>query len=115
MASSVTYNWPTSPGASIAPTTTQTGLGGSSIVTAQLVMADADTTALITHNFLLSTTELSNGFPLVSWYPTSTGTNPSTITCALTNSVAITLTKGTAAGSGGTFNVNILRPFSAIR
>jgi hypothetical protein len=84
-------------------------------VTGAVGLADADTTALITHNFQLTATELSNGFPIWVAYATNSGTNPSTLTVALTNSVAITLTKGTAAGSATTLAFSILRPFSGIR
>jgi len=112
MAATVTYNYPTAAGSTVAPTTLQAVV---SRVNAQVVLADADTTAVVTHNFLLSTAELNAGQPDVIIVPLGAGTNPSTMTVALTNSVAITFTKGTAAGSAQTIAVTILRPHSIMR
>jgi hypothetical protein len=110
--STVTYNYPTAAASTVAPTTIQAVVAR---VNAQVVFGDADTTAVVTHNFLLSTAETNAGQPDVIIVPLGAGTNPSTLTVALTNSIAITFTKGTATGSAQTVAVTILRPHSLIR
>jgi hypothetical protein len=99
----INYKYPTA----IAPVAGDVyGLG---LVTAQVFMADTDLTAVITHSFGLSAQELVDLFPLVeinvaagaSVYPAFTLTRA-------TNT--ITLTKPSAVGSGGTFEVGIMRP-----
>jgi hypothetical protein len=80
-----------------------------------VVFADADTTATFTHNLQVTTAELNAGFPIPIIYPGTNGTAALTCSVALTNSVAITITKANVAGSGGTFIVTVLRPHTLIR
>jgi len=92
----------------VAPTATQAVNDVGAIVT----WLDADLTAIVTHNFGLTATQNTQLFPIVivNIDSTSTGTaNPTiTVTRSLNN---ITLTKVSAAGSGGTLAVTCLRPF----
>lgn len=110
MAATITYAYPVS--GTTPPTLAQT----SNLVNAQVVWADADTTATITHNFNLSATSVAQLRPTVIFNldPSSTGTASATITVTKGQTV-VTLTKSTAAGSGGTLNVAILRPHSIER
>ncbi len=87
------------------------------LLTAQVSFLDTDTTAVITHNWQSPLSDLSSLFPLISFYNASnggTGVNAA-ITWAHTDSSNITLTKTAAAGSEGTINVQLARPFSEIR
>lgn len=77
---------------------------------AVIACADADTATLITHNWNLSTNELSALEPDIIFYATTIGTAIPLVNFALTNSVAITMTKTSLAGSGGTFNIVLYRP-----
>jgi len=86
-------------------------------LSASVTFADADTTTLITHNWGLTTTQLSNLWPWANFYPAALGTATVAVglSLALTNSVAVTLNKAaTSAGTGvGSSIVVILqRPFS---
>ena len=64
--------------------------------------ADTDTTALVTHNFGLTTQQLANLQPVVVFTPEILGTAAGFYSAQLTNSVAITVSKGaTVAGSEG--------------
>ncbi len=86
------------------------------LLTAQIGFGDADTTAIITHNWQ---TPLADGtflFPLISDYVSNAGTAGfPVVTWALTNSVSVTATKATGAGTGGTLTVILQRPFSMLR
>ncbi len=93
------------------------------LVTAQIVMTDLDTTAVVTHNFLSSqifapnlATDLASGFPVVVFNyttaPTTTLANPIAITVG-TNTV--TLTKVAQVGSACTGVLVISRPQTATR
>jgi hypothetical protein len=112
---SVTYAYPVS--GTTPPTTKQTGAYGKSIVNAQVVFADGDTTATVTHNFELISTDPAALFPVVviTLDPSSAGTVSATILVTRTSTDSIVLTKGTGAGTNGTYNVSILRPSSVIR
>jgi hypothetical protein len=114
--STVTYQYPVS--GTIAPTATQSGPRGAQMVTAAINVVDTDVTAVITHNWGLSTTELAALLPLIyvfyGGYTTNTGTvlsNPSFTSGA--NSV--TFNKISATSSGGTIIVQLLRPSTIIR
>lgn len=82
---------------------------------AEVVLADADTTAVITHNWQMSSADLALYFPTVSMYANGQGTAAGTVIATLTNSVAVTLTKSTAAGSAVTLVVILQRPHSIVR
>jgi len=101
----VTYKFPVS--GLTAPTDRQVyGLG---IVTAQVFMADTDLSAVITHNFGLTAAELADLFPIPIVNATAGATAFDGFTYSATANT-LTLTKPSAVGSGGTFNVAILRP-----
>jgi len=102
----VNYKYPTN----VAPTAAQVyGLG---LVTAQVFMADADTTVDITHSYGLSAQELVDLFPIVViTAPPQSGATlfPGFTVQKFTNK--ITLGKpNVGAGTGGTFDVAIFRP-----
>jgi hypothetical protein len=78
-------------------------------------MADADTTAAITHNFQASTADLAAYFPSIAIYANGSGTAAGTVIATLTSSVVVTLTKSTTAGSAGTYVVQISRPNTLVR
>jgi len=111
----VTYKWPVS--STVAPTGAQAAK--TMVVVVELNWADADTTTLITHNFGLGTV-VTNAFPTTGQYmpeviltPVSASTAPfSSQTVAWTNSVAITVGKGSIVGSGGTFVIYMRLPHS---
>jgi hypothetical protein len=112
----VSYTYPVQ--GTTPPTATQAFNANS--LSATLTFLDADTTALITHNWgEPSTTGLSYLWPWVNIYPVAVGTATvaPVISVALTNSVAVTVGKSlTAAGTGvgWTWNVILQRPFSEI-
>lgn len=85
-----------------------------SMVTAQVSMVDTSTTVVITHNLGLTTAQLASLFPLVTVNVETPGTAIPSFVIARTNSVSITLSKLSAAGSGGTYTVVIQRPNSSI-
>lgn len=100
----VTYKYPIS--GLTAPIASQVyGLG---VVTAQVNAADTDTSIVVTHNFGLSAAELADLFPLVLINTTAAGVSPAFTFSKGTNSV--TITKASTSGTGGTFDVIILRP-----
>ena len=101
----INYKYPVS--ASIAPTAQQVyGLG---VVTAQVNFGDTDVSAVVTHNFGLSANELADLFPVVIVDPTASGTTfPQFTFTKATN--AVTIAKASTAGTGGLFDVIILRP-----
>jgi hypothetical protein len=66
-----------------------------------IATSDADTTAVITHNFGLTTAQLAAGLPEVTLIPLHTDFYLSTWTVAYTDGDTVTLTKGTAGSSGG--------------
>lgn len=110
MAAVVTYLNPTVlAGGTVAPTILQAL--GTNLVAAQMVLADADTTATITHNFQIPTA-YSLFAPVVEQVSVGAGTAGGTLIVALTNSVSVTFTKSTAAGSARTILVYLARPYS---
>lgn len=84
------------------------------LLTCKVLMADADTQAVITHNWRVSTAKLAKLFPLACVYTETPGTAAAILSIKHTNSVAVTLTKDTAVGSGGTFVVVLHRPHSIV-
>lgn len=108
--STVTYAYPVA--GTVAPTILQAL--GCNMLTAQVVTNDADTTAVFTHNWQLSTAQLNNLWPLVSYTLNAPGTAAPLLSFALTNSIAVTMTKNSLVGTGGTFTVVLLRPFSSM-
>jgi hypothetical protein len=107
LAGAVTVTYKTPVSGLTAPTAAQVyGLG---LISAVLEIGDTDTSAVITHNFGLDANELASRFPIVVMNPTAGGTVFPQFTIAkATNSV--TLTKASASGTGGSFDVFILRP-----
>ena len=115
MAATVNYKYPVS---GTTPPTFIQALPANTIQ-AEVVFGDADTTATITHNWQVSAADLAAYFPTVSFVPNGSGTGGlvlATIIAALTNSIAVTLTKAsTAAGSAVTLVVTLTRPHSIVR
>jgi len=102
MAATVNYNWPVLGGTTVAPTAAQSNY----LVMGTFTWLDADTTVTMTHNFGLSATELTALFPITSLIidSTSTGTGLQAGTIAVSKATNIvTLTKVSAAGTGGTW------------
>lgn len=117
MATVITYSSPDNGvftlGSTVAPTATQATK--INLLTAVINMLDADTTGTLTHNWNLSTAELAALLPLIGWYMTGPGTAFPILSFALTNSIAVTVAKTSLVGTGGTFNVTLLRPNTLIR
>jgi hypothetical protein len=97
-------------GGTVAPTQNQTTTVNA--VVAQVSFADADTVALITHNFAVSTAQAAALQPYIQYY-SSTGGSTTPLTFALTSANVITVNKNGFTGSGGTYVVIIRRPYSA--
>lgn len=106
----VTYTYPVA--GTVPPTAVQ---GQVNACNATVAWLDADTVALITHNFGLAATDPAALFPFISISVNTAGTALPIAAVTFTNTNSITLTKSTAAGSGGTINVQLLRPQSMIR
>lgn len=120
MAVTVTYQYPVAgtvppTAAQVAPTTQ----GGANEVVASVAFgADADTAAVITHNFSLTTTgatpNTGQGFPRVSFYVSTEGgagtANP-VLSCTIGTNI-VTLTKTNLANTSCTVQVYIDRPHS---
>lgn len=84
--------------------------------TSRVVFADADTVAVLTHNWGISAAQLAAFFPLIDFYAQNAGTAGTTLpqlTFALTDSNTVTINKTAATGSGGTYVVTLQRPWSA--
>jgi len=116
MAGLVTYTYPVPNNTPSATPPTAAVMKLSQSLQAQVNFADADTTAVVTHNWGLPLSDLTSLFPTIKFYLQTAGTagNP-VITWALTNSNMVTLTKTAGAGTGGTLVVELERPWSAIR
>lgn len=111
-AGTVTYAFPTA--GTLAPTVAV--MKKNQCMTAQVNFADADTTAVVTHNWQSPLADGSALFPLIEVYFNTLGTaGYPLLTWALTNSLAVTVTKGAGAGTGGTLTVSLRRPFSMDR
>ncbi len=116
MAVTVTYTYP------VAGTTAPTALQASNanaVVADVVATADADTTAVVTHNFGLTAAQLANGFPLVNEVPTLS--QALTAMSGWVNSAnaanTSTFTKLASVGSGNAsaqLRVTIQRPFSSV-
>jgi hypothetical protein len=87
-----------------------------SMVTGTVNWLDADLTAIVTHNFALSTSELAQLFPLSSREidPSNAGTIVPVVSVTKTTN-NVTYTKVSAAGSGGTFQFFLQRPNTIVR
>lgn len=106
----VTYAYPVA--GLTAPTAAQ--VANLSLVTAQVSMVDTSTTTTVKHNFGLSLAQGSNQFPLVFAYVQTAGTAIPGLVLTLTDSNTVTIAKLSAAGTGGTYCVIIMRPNTAI-
>lgn len=96
----------------VAPTAAQAF--NANMLTATIVANDADTTAVVTHNWGLTTAQQNNLWPTIQWYTQLASTVVPIISWAITNSVAVTMTKVSASGSNGTYVVILMRPQSSI-
>lgn len=119
MAVTTTYSFRVPGGTDVAGATTAPTIAQAGVVTriaAQVIFgADADTTATITHNFQTSTGDIAQLMPQVILNQSGAGTGPIAILVTRTNSVSITLTKGTTAGSACTCEVVISKPHTLIQ
>lgn len=123
----VTYPYPLA-GTTAAPTAVQAA--STNMIVAQVVWADADTLALVTHNFGLLTVDFLSPnlggtvntpttgqlFPKVTVTPLVQGAAisfyiPPTVTLGQNT---VTIGKGSVTGSGSTLAVYIERPFSML-
>lgn len=111
MAVTVTYQYPVS--GTVPPTAFQVA----SEVNATVNWLDTDTTATVTHNFALAATDPAALFPVVviTENVNSAGTVAPAVVINKTSTNAVVLTKSSAAGSGGTLDVAVLRPHSMMR
>jgi len=83
------------------------------ILTVQVNAADGDLSIAIVHNWSLTTAQIAAGFPMVDTRLITTGGTALPILSGYyTGSAAntFTLTKASAAGSGGTYLVTLQRP-----
>ena len=111
MAVVITYTNPAT--GTFAPTAAQ--VQNVNTLTAQVTMGDTDTSAPIVTNFASSAGDLAELFPDVNAYQvTPPGTLMPVLTFAL-GANTVTMTKVSATGSNGTFNVTVARPHSIIR
>jgi len=109
MAAVVTYNWPPGNG-TVPPTIAQAALVN--IQTVQISLLDGDTTGTITHNWACPTAvNQGDGLitPMVSVNQTNAATAQGAVSVTLANSLTVTVTKLTAAGTGGTWTVVLSR------
>jgi hypothetical protein len=115
MAVTITYEYPVATAGTVPPTVLQSL--GANMVNALVNWLDADTTTLLTHNFGMSTADLTSLFPVVviNNVVGVTTTVAPVITVGLTNSNAVTIGKGTIVGTQGTLSVNVFRPHTMIR
>jgi len=79
----------------------------------RVVMADADTVAVLTHNWMLSTAQLAAFLPIISFYIENIGATYPPVSFALTDSNTVTMNKTATTGSGGTYVVTMARPLSS--
>lgn len=115
----VTYAFPV--GGATAPTQIQSSQ--IPVVTGTIVFADADTSLLFTHNFGLSTglpgaftggqPGLLSLFPEIGWYQSGVTTVAPVFSFTLTSGNAITFSKTSLLGTGGTIIVAVRRPWNA--
>lgn len=113
MAFSTVYQWPLAvQGGTVPPSTAQ----AVNLVSGTITWLDADLTALVTHNFALSLALQTALLPIVSREtdPSNAGTVNPVVTVTKTSGNTVTFTKVSAAGSGGTFQFFIERPFSEV-
>jgi hypothetical protein len=105
MAATVNYQWPVA-NTTVAPTQAQSNY----LVKGTLNWLDADTTVTITHNFNLSAADVTALFPDVDLVidSTNTGTGLQAGTIAVASAAnTVTLTKVSAAGTGGTWRFSL--------
>ncbi|MFN7996963.1 MAG: hypothetical protein U0Q18_25335 [Bryobacteraceae bacterium] len=129
MAVVVTYLYPVN--GTVPPTAQQAA--AVNMVVAQVAWGDTDTSALVTHNWSVAQPNVPNavsGTPptytgalgAVTSIPvvltpldgTSAGTVAATVSYTVTNSVVVTVKKGSTAGTNGTVTVTLLRPHTLI-
>jgi hypothetical protein len=111
MAGTVTYAYPV---VGISPPSV-TVSKRNQVLVAQVNFLDADTTAIVTHNWQTPLSDFSSLFPLISFYNATAGTTGNAVlTWAHTDSSNITITKTAGLGTGGTVVVELERPWSAL-
>lgn len=116
MAAVITYEFAS--GATTTPPTATQAFNENSLA-ANVTFLDADTIALITHNWGMTTTQLATLQPWADFYPSAVGTATIYVqmSLALTTSVSVGLVKtttGAGTGVGWTWVVILQRPHSMI-
>ena len=113
MASTVTYGYSGGASAStVAPTAAQAAT--TTLLTCTVQFGDTDTTATITHNWGLSTTQNTALFPLISVALNSTPTTANPITVGVLGTNTVTILKASLTGSAGTVIVNLQKPHTIL-
>jgi hypothetical protein len=113
MAVVLTYEYPVTAGSTTPPTAAQ--MLGANILTVQINCSDADTTAIITHNWNLSVQEQGWIRPVIIETRTASNGTGGLTTYTIPDTTTgpantVTWNKTSAAGSGGTFIITLLRP-----
>lgn len=80
-----------------------------------LEMAEADTTATLTHNWGIVANERNQYQPWISWYAKTSGTALPFLSFDVSATNAVTVTKGAASGASGSFVVLLQRPNTLVR
>ena|SRR5208283_1106925 len=112
MAVTVTYAWPVA--GTTAPTAAQMS-NFDTVIASIVASADGDTTATITHNFGLTTAQISALFPLINLVPTLSqalsALSAWAVTSITTNTVVVTKLASTGSGNAGAqLTVQLRRP-----
>lgn len=108
MAASVNYQYPVPANVPSTTPPTQAVMATLSACVAQIIMADADASVVLTHNMQIVQSGLGSLAPLVIINPVA-GTGPIIFTFTISTNT-VTLNKATTAGNNGTFNVWVMRP-----
>jgi hypothetical protein len=115
--STVTYRFqPQGTTVAVSSTTAPTAIQAAGFNGLQAIvgMADADTSATITHNWGKSTNDVTLLYPWVSLYAQVSGTIFPQLAVDVSNTNAVVITKTTGVGSAGTYVVRLERPHSIV-
>lgn len=102
-------------GGTVPPTAAQAA--NINVLVVEASTADGDTSIALVHNWGLSAADLAAGYPLASAMLDTSGTATPVLTGRVTGSAAntLTITKASAAGSGGTIVFHLQRPHTIVR
>jgi hypothetical protein len=79
----------------------------------RVVLADADTVAVLTHNWGLTAAQAAAFLPLVSYYVENIGATFPPVSFTLTDTNTVSVNKTATTGSGSTLVVVLQRPLSS--